>query len=57
MSARFCSTGLAAIPWPTMFSIASTRVFETSMTCRLKTTKFRQPLPPASTTVVTPRER
>ena len=42
------------MPWPTMFSIASTRVRERSITRSLKSAKLRQPAQPASTTVVTP---
>jgi hypothetical protein len=42
------------MPFPTMLRKASTLVFERSMTRVLKSSKFRQPDPPASTTVVTP---
>ena len=41
------------MPEPTMFR-ASTRVLAWSITWSLNCRKFRQPLPPASTTVVTP---
>ena len=42
------------MPLPTMFRKASTRVFDRSMIRSLKSSKLRQPEPPASTTVVTP---
>ena len=54
MSSRFCSTGSPPIPLPTIFSSASTRVCERSITRSLKSGKLRQPELPASTTVVTP---
>ena len=42
------------IPWPTMLRKASTRVRDRAITRDLKSSKFRQPELPASTTVVTP---
>ena len=45
------------MPLPTMFSSASTRVFEFAITVLRNSSKVRQPLPPASTTVVAPAGR
>ena len=45
------------MPLPTMLRKASTRVFERSITRVLKSSKLRQPAPPASTTVVTPTRK
>jgi len=54
MSVRSCSKVPPRMPWPTMLRKASTRVFDRSMTRVLKSSKLRQPAPPASATVVTP---
>ena len=54
MSVRSFSRAAPAMPYPTMFSMARTRVLETSMMRVLKSSKVRQPALPGSTTVVVP---
>ena len=50
ISATFCSYAGPRMPAPTIFRNASTRVFERSMICALKSSKFFQPEQPASAT-------
>ena len=57
MSSTLSSTSDPSIPRPTILRKTKTRVFEASMIFFLKSSKVRQPAPPASTTVVVPANR